>query len=416
MFSSGRSSFLHQDREAIRRGATPNGYLFDGQPILPGFDTITQPAGIVSVMLMLEDGSLAYGDCADVILAGYAGRDRPFKPEEHLEQLRNVIAPRLVGRELDLFKPLAEEFDALEIDGAPLHMAVRYGVTQALLHGVAVARREQMAEVVAREYGQTIRNSLIPILSSCMRDNYNLHDRMILKRVDILPHSSFGDIDRHIGRDGQIFLDYVTRFRQRVQAIGAPDYKPQLHFDVYGSIGELFEEDPEATADYLGRVAEAVAPFELMIESPFVMDTLAAQIDIFGELRQVLQRKGIPATIIADEWCNTLEDIRAWGAADAVDMVQIKTPDLGGINNTIEAAIYCNSIGLPAYLGGTANETDQSSKITTHIGLATGPAFLLSKPGMGGDESYALQINEMSRTLEILNQTGSKYLAGAGND
>jgi len=413
MFSAGRSSFLHQDREAMRRGAKPNGYLFDGDPVLPGYDTITQPAGIVSVMLQLEDGSVAYGDCADVILAGYAGRDRPFKPYEHLPTLHDVIAPRLLGRELDLFRPLAEEFDRIEVKGRPLHMAVRYGVTQALLHGVAIARREQMAEVVAREYGQTISGGILKILSSCMRDNYNLHDRMILKRADILPHSSFGDIDRHIGRDGQLFLDYVTRFRQRVQEIGAPDYTPQLHFDVYGSIGELFGDRAEPVADYLGRVAEAVQPFELMIESPFVMGSLASQIEIFAQLRDMLVRKGIAVTIIADEWCNTLEDIRAWADAAAADMVQIKTPDLGGINNTIDAAIYCNGVGMPAYLGGTANETDQSSKITTHIGLATRPAFLLSKPGMGGDESYALQINEMSRTLEILRQTGSAYLAHA---
>ncbi|TKT74587.1 methylaspartate ammonia-lyase [Aquamicrobium sp. LC103] len=413
LFSVGRSSFVHQDREAIRRGAKPNGYLFDGEPVLPGFDAITQAAEIVSVMLVLDDGLIAHGDCADVILAGYAGRDRPFKSVEHMETLKKHIAPLLVGRELSSFRPLAEEFDRLTVDGKPLHMAVRYGITQALLHAVALARREQMAEVVAREYGQRIVNSRIPILSSCMRDNYNLHDRMILKRADILPHSSFGDIDLHIGRDGRLFLDYVTKFRRRVQEIGAPDYKPQLHFDVYGSIGQLFEEDVERTADYLGRVADAVAPFDLMIESPFVLDSLSAQIEIFGRLRSVLGRKGINCTIIADEWCNTLEDIRAWGEAKATDMVQIKTPDLGGINNTIEAAIYCNSIGMAAYLGGTANETDQSSRITTHIGLATRPTFLLSKPGMGGDESFALQINEMSRTLTILGAAGCPLLDAA---
>ncbi len=48
LFTVGVSCFVHQDREAIRRGARPNGYLYDGAPIIPGFDTITQPAGTVS--------------------------------------------------------------------------------------------------------------------------------------------------------------------------------------------------------------------------------------------------------------------------------------------------------------------------------------------------------------------------------
>nr|WP_246206065.1 methylaspartate ammonia-lyase [Propylenella binzhouense] len=413
VFATGQSSFVHTDRAAIRQGARPNGYLFDGKPVIPGFDTIVQPAGIASVMLVLDDDIVALGDCADVILAGYAGRDRPFKPAEQEKVLDEVIAPRLVGRSLDSFKDLATEFDALRVDGEPLHMAVRYGVTQALLDAVALSRREQMAEVVAREYGQTIAPRRLRILSSCMRDNYNLHDRMILKRADILPHSSFGEIDRHIGRDGQIFLDYVTKFRKRVQAIGAPDYRPQLHFDVYGSIGELFDNDPERVADYLGKVAAAVAPYDLMIESPFVVDALEPQIEIFGRLRDALKRKGIRTIIIADEWCNTLEDIRAWADAGTTDMVQIKTPDLGGINNTIEAVIYCNEAGMDAYLGGTANETQQSSRITTHIGLATRPAFLLSKPGMGGDESFALQVNEMNRTIALLKHRHSPWLAAA---
>lgn len=410
LFATGQSSFVHTDREAIRQGAKPNGYLFEGKPCLPGYDTIVQPAGIISVILELEDGSIALGDCADVILAGYAGRDRRFRPEEHLDVLEREVAPRLVGRPVDAFKPLAEEMDALTVDGRPLHMAIRYGVTQAILDAVALARHELMAETVAREYGQKIAPQRLRILSSCMRDNHNLHDRMILKRADILPHASFGEIDRHIGRDGQIFLDYVTRFRQRVQEIGAPDYRPQLHFDVYGSIGELFENDAERVADYLGRVAEAVAPYELMIESPFVLDALRPQIQIFGELREALKRKGIRCLIIADEWCNTLDDIRAWADAGTTDLVQIKTPDLGGVNNTIEAQLYCNRAGMGAYIGGTANETHQSARVTTHIGMATRPAFLLSKPGMGGDESYALLVNEMNRTLALLRHRQSNWL------
>ena len=72
--------------------------------------------------------------------------------------------------------------------------------------------------------------------------------------------------------------------------------------------------------------------------------------------------------MIADEWCNTLEDIKLFADAKAADFVQIKTPDLGGINNTIEAVLYCKQHGMGAALGGTANETDQSARICTHIG------------------------------------------------
>ena len=82
--------------------------------------------------------------------------------------------------------------------------------------------------------------------------------------------------------------------------------------------------------------------------------------------------------------------------------MQIKTPDLGSIHNTIEAVLYCKSHGMGACLGGTANETELSTRISCHIGLACKPDFMLSKPGLGADEALMIQTNEMARTLALL--------------
>ena len=58
-----------------------------------------------------------------------------------------------------------------------------------------------------------------------------------------------------------------------------------------------------------------------------------------------LDRRGIDVELVADEWCNTLEDIKLFADHKAGHMIQIKTPDLGGINNTIEAVLYCKEKG-----------------------------------------------------------------------
>ena len=84
------------------------------------------------------------------------------------------------------------------------------------------------------------------------------------------------------------------------------------------------------------------------------------------------------------------------------DVIHVKTPDLGSIHNTIEAILYCKANGMGACLGGTANETDHSTRISCHMGLACQPDFMLSKPGLGADEALMIQTNEMARTLAIL--------------
>jgi methylaspartate ammonia-lyase len=232
--------------------------------------------------------------------------------------------------------------------------------------------------------------------------DYDQIDRMILKRVELLPHSSFHIPERDLGADGGKLLAYAERLTQRIAAIGAPGYRPRIHLDVYGTIGELFHMDIAAVTTYLGRLAAAVAPLELLIETPLIAPSKAGQIDIFRQLRETLRAQGHAVKLIADEWCNTLEDIKEFADAGAADYAQIKTPDLGGINNSIEAVLYCRARGIGSCLGGSANETDQSARISAQVALACGADFMLSKPGFGGDEGVMILSNEIARTLTLI--------------
>ena len=111
--------------------------------------------------------------------------------------------------------------------------------------------------------------------------------------------------------------------------------------------------------------------------------------------------QGIQVELVADEWCNTLEDIKLFADHRAGHMIQIKTPDLGGINNTIEAVLYCKEKGIGAYQGGTCNETDRSAQVCVNCAMATQPDQILAKPGMGVDEGFMIVYNEMNRIIAL---------------
>src|SRR3954453_19653561 len=128
---SGRAGFFNRDLAAVKSGAKADGFAYPGRSVSPGFTRIVQPGTAISVMLLLEDGQVAFGDCMDVILSGVAGRDPLFRAEDHLGFLRSVARERLRGRAIDEFRPVAEEVDQLEHDRKPLHTALRYGLTQA---------------------------------------------------------------------------------------------------------------------------------------------------------------------------------------------------------------------------------------------------------------------------------------------
>lgn len=398
----GRSGFFNRDLAAIKAGAQADGFAYPGEPVSRGFAKIVQPGTAISIMLLLEDGQVAFGDCVDVILTGVAGRDPLFQAEQHLEFLRTTMRDLLRGRAIDRFRSLAEEVDCFAPAGRRLHTALRYGITQALLHAAALANRCTMAEIVSREYGCGIAAAPIPILASCHKEDAQMIDRMILKRVELLPHASFQQVERDIGLEGEKLIAYASGIVRRIREIGDPDYRPRIHLDVYGTLGELFGGDVDAIVTYLGKLGTAVRPHELLVESFVIAGSRQAQIDAFCALRSAIARRGHRAKIIVDEWCNTLDDVKAFADAGAADFAQIKTPDLGGINNAIEAVLYAQSRGMGCCLGGSGNETDQSARITAQIGLACRPDFLLSKPGFGGDEALMIQTNEMNRTLALI--------------
>jgi methylaspartate ammonia-lyase len=398
----GRAGYFNKDLVAIKRGPVADGFAYRGAPASPGFRAIVEPGEAICLMLVLEDGQVALGDCVDVILAGLAGRDRVFRVAEHLPLLEGPLRALLRGRSIDRFIPLAGEIENYRHDGAMLHTAVRYGLSQALLHGAALARQRTIAEIVADEYACPLPRQPVPLLASCLTHDYDQIDRMIMKRVELLPHSSFHIPERDLGRDGGKLLEYGARLARRVRELGGEAYRPRIHLDVYGTIGELFTMDIPAIAAYLGRLKAAVVPLDLLIETPILAVSKMAQIDAFQQLRRALARAGHAVAIIADEWCNTLDDIKEFAAADATDYAQVKTPDLGGFGNTIEALLYCRKVGLGSYVGGSGNETDHSARVTAQVALACQTDFLLSKPGFGGDEGLMIEANEMARALALI--------------
>src|SRR5215217_8238208 len=288
--ASGRSGYMHRDLLAIKAGkAKPNGSLYEGEPMSPGFTRIIEPATIISIMLVLEDGQIAFGDCADVILAGVAGRDPAFNAKGHIDYVRTEVADALRGRDVSRFRENAEEMDRFSRAGQRLHTAIRYGVSQALLHATALSRKETMAEVIAREYGSTISTVPIPILASCHKDDAAQLDRVILKRVGLLPHGSFQIVSEHIGLQGEKIAAFVRGVAMRIAEIGDADYSPRIHVDLYGTLGELFEMKVDAIADYLGRLRIEAGAYQLLVESPMIARTQEEQIEKFSALRQRLK-------------------------------------------------------------------------------------------------------------------------------
>ena len=400
----GKTGFYFDDQKAIKLGAKNDGNFYIGEPKTPGFTAVRQAGESISVLFILENGAIAHGDCAAVQYSGAGGRDPLFLAESFIPLILKEIAPLYEGKEITSFRDMAKRVDSATSSstGKKYHTAIRYGVTQACLDAVAKSKNTIMAQVIAEEYNQKLSDKMIPIFAQSGDDRYNNVDKMIIKAVDVLPHALFNNVETKVGKNGEMIKSYLEWLRNRITTHKPYEgYNPAIHIDVYGTLSIVFDNKLEKIATYLGELAEIVAPYELRVEGPVDLDNKEDQIKALSRLRALLDSQHIPVKIVADEWCNTLEDIKDFTQAKAGHMIQIKTPDLGGINNSIEAVIYCNEQGIDAYLGGTCNETNRSSEVCSHVAMATSPIQILAKPGMGVDEGIMLVYNEMSRVLAL---------------
>ena len=372
--SEALTGFYMDDKEAIKSGAKSDGFVYKGAPVTPGFKSIRQPGVAVSVMFVLEDGHVVYGDCA---VAQYAASG---------------------GREVST----AEKFDRYEFDGERLPASIRYGVTQAILEAAAYEQKLTMCEVILNEYNLPVDLTPVRINAQSGDERYTNVDKMILKKVGMMPHGLINNVEEKLGKDGQIFLDWVKWVTKRISDIGEPDYKPVMRYDVYGCMGKAFDNDLDKVGEYLIKVADACAPYEVFVEMPVDMKSNEKQLEAMKYLRKYLDDAGCRLKLIIDEYANTYEEIVEWVDAKGADMVQVKTIDLGGINNIVEADLYCKAHGVLAYQGGTCNQTDKAAIVCANLAVATKPFAMAGTPGMGVDEGVMIVSNEQERLLAIL--------------
>ncbi len=403
LFVSGYSSFYFDDQRAIKSGAGQEGFIYVGESQTQGFSAIRQAGESVSILLTLEDGSVAVGDCAAVQYSGAGGRDPLFLAADFVPFLKQHIRPLLEGRSVDTFLENVRYFDSLEIEGRQLHTAIRYGISQALLDATALSKKCLKAEVICEEYDLPVIAKPIPLFGQTGDDRYNGVDKMILKNIDVMPHGLINNIDDKLGRHGEKLDEYIRWIVKRIeQLVPGKDYTPDLHIDVYGTLGLIFDHNVNKIASYIAGLEKAAGPLNLYIEGPVDAGGRDKQVEELGAITRQLTEFGSNVKLVADEWCNTFEDIVIFAESKCCHMVQIKTPDLGSIHNIVDAILVSNQHDMEAYQGGTCNETDVSARACVHIALATRPMRILVKPGMGFDEGMTIVSNEMNRSIALL--------------
>ncbi len=395
-WTPGIGAYYADDLAAIRAGATSDGLFYTGDPITPGHAAIRRPAQAMLMRVAAADGAAAWGDAVTPQYSGFGGRDLPIDPALLAPQVEAAAAALAAAGPVD-FAAACAVVEAVEHAGRPLHTGIRYGLSQALLQLAARAADIGPLRILTALTGLD-EPTMRPVYAQSGDDRYRNVDAMIMHRVEVLPHGLING-PKAFGAEGETFLEYVRWVVARIAEFGSPNYTPILHFDVYGMPGRVFDRDIDALVGFCAALDTAAGPRRVHLEAPVYGDDEDETIDMLARLRTALREAEVDVGIVADEYCNGLGDVRRFVEAGAVDLIQIKMPDLGAITNALEAAAICRQGGLGVFIGGSCAETDLGGEISALVGLAVDADQVLAKPGMGVDEGIAIVRNTMARAL-----------------
>lgn len=392
-----RGGYYADDLLAIQAGSRPDGLFYLGPASAPGHRAVRSASIALSVCLREAGGLEAWGDVVTPQYSGFSGRDVPIDPAAHGPQVDAAVEVLRAAGKIT-FQEGCALLENCEFGGRRLHTGVRYGLSQALIGLIAQREGSIPARLLADEFGTEDLKS-VPIYAQVGEDRYRGVDKTIMKRVDVLPHGLINSREL-FGDEGQSFLEYAGWVRERVLRFGDTTYRPVIHLDVYGLPGLTMGASVERMVALCARLVAVCAPLSVQLESPVYGRSADETQDRLAELRHRLRDRGIPVKLVADDWCNTLDDIRSFVTTGSVDMVQIKMPDLGCLTNALEAAAICRDNEVAIFVGGSCTETDVSARYSAHVALAVSADQVLAKPGMGVDEGTLIVGNEMDRVLK----------------
>ena len=221
LFVPGSSAFYFDDQRAIKAGAPHDGVRLRRQARDPGIQgrprrrrSPVHPAPPRGRELW------PLGDCAAVQYSGAGGRDPLFLAADYLPLLETAHPPaprRARGR------PLPGDGRRLRDPGvrrpaSPHRHPLRPVPGPAPRPGPRPASRI-MAEVVCEEYGLPVVAERVPIFGQSGDDRYINADKMILKRVDVLPHALINNVDDKLGREGELLREYIGWLVDRIRTV-----------------------------------------------------------------------------------------------------------------------------------------------------------------------------------------------------
>ena len=264
-------------------------------------------------------------------------------------------------------EPLADPHQETVLVERPLHPALQYGLTAALLQAVAGVNRVTVAEQVVREYELSWPETAVPLQVPLNDQNVQAVQAILTSHVTSFGYTtSKNNHKATLGEDGARLQQHVRQVAAWLASLAA-DYRPSLLLDVQGGYGDLFENNNGKILGALYGLEHAAKPYQLQIQNPIWLTSCPAQLEQLRQLSSFVKMRRLSLQLVADAWVDSLAAAKQFADPQVCQMVHVALPRLGNLEEGITAVLHLLAHDQQVIFSG------EETALTTQIALAIQP-------------------------------------------
>jgi methylaspartate ammonia-lyase len=256
------------------------------------------------------------------------------------------------------------------------------------LAALATLRNMTVAEVICQEYGLPRPEAPVPLMLELALEQLPGED--LWQQVAALSLTFTGDDPAdQLGVRGGRMLRLVRQLKELVVHMSHGGAEPLIYVSLDGGLGRLHDQSLGKVLGSIYGLEQAAGPYTVLASDPVRFEDQPEQIEKMAELKELVRKRGMSVQLVARAGLSTLDDVRAFLEADVVHAFYLDSLRLGGLNETIEAALAIRQAGKKTLLAGG------DSGVLGQLALALRPDLV--DPGYPAG-SYVLS-HEVDRTL-----------------
>jgi methylaspartate ammonia-lyase len=313
-------------------------------------------------------------------------------------QLDSASRRRFLTGKLDVDPATKTELVAVE---RPLSPSLRYGLSQALLTALAAVREVTLTELIAVEFNLPFQPALTPMHLDINGAAPAPDASVLSKHIQSLGYRiGVGNPKERLGSDGAKLQRFIRELTDLIERVTEPDYRPAIHLDVAGGLGQIYEDNVGRILGALYGLEQAAQPYPLCISDPVSTDDPDKQIEIRQQLLDFIRLRGMRIRLGVRSPLRSLADVQRFAATGAAHLLELSLPQLGTIQQSIRAIHICRQAGMAVLLRDDGN----APQFACHASLAAQPDLLAvswdAHERRNLDQMYA----EMARTVAWINR------------